>query len=339
MKNKEIAEILNITPAAVSMALNNKGGVSAVKKKRILELKYASSVQEKDTAAKKGSILFSIHKRSGDVIAETHFFVSLMAAIQERAEEHGYYIEIAHYDPKIDFQEFSSHINMEKTKGILVLATEMSSEDAAQYRALGKPMVVIDNWFEGEDYDCVLMDNVDGIKQAVAYAYKMGHRNIGFVQSKTNIYNFSERFEGFRQGMRKMNLPIQRKNIFRVKCTTDGAYEDMCAIIKKTSDLPTLFIVANDVMAVGVMNALKYAHYNVPKDVSIISFDNMPLTRHFFPAITSVNIQNDRIGHLAVDRLIEKLEKNQTDYFVHNLVGVNLVIRDSVYDLRGIADV
>lgn len=332
MRNKEIAEILHITPAAVSMALNNKGGVSQATKKKILELKYASSLSEKDKEKKKGSILFSIHKRNGNVISETHFFVSLMSAIQEQADRYGYYVDIIHYDPKMEFSEFISRIDMTNVKGLLVLATEMSSADAALYKTLEKPLVIIDNWFEGENYDCVLMDNVDGIKQAVRYGYKMGHRNIGFVKSKTEIYNFSERFEGFRQGMRSVGLPIYKKFIYSTKCTTDGAYEDMCRIIRSTKILPSLLIVSNDVMAIGIMNALKYAKYQVPRDISVISFDNMPIAKYFNPGITSVNIQNERIGHVAVERLVEKMERGLDDYFVHNLIGVNLEIRESVYD-------
>ena len=333
MKNKDIAKILNITPAAVSMALNNKGGVSEATKRKIMELKYAAPQQETERALKKGSILFSIHKRNGNVISETHFFVTLMSAIQEQAEKYQYFVNILHYDPKVEFHEFMSRVDMSDVKGILVLATEMTSEDAALYRALGKPLVIIDNWFEGEDYDCILMDNVDGIKQAVRYAYQMGHRKIGFVRSKTYLYNFNERFEGFRQGMREVGVPIYKKFIFYTKCTTDGAYEDMREIIKSSAAFPSLLIISNDVMALGIMNALKDAHYQIPRDISIISFDNMPITKYFTPAITSVNIKNEQIGHIAVDRLIEKIEKGRNDYFVHNLIGVNLEIRESVYDL------
>ena len=67
MRNKEIAEILHITPAAVSMALNNKGGVSESKRKKIFELKYASSQSPEEKEKKKGRILFFIHVKNGNV--------------------------------------------------------------------------------------------------------------------------------------------------------------------------------------------------------------------------------------------------------------------------------
>ena len=330
MRNKEIAEILHITPAAVSMALNNKGGVSESKRKKIFELKYASSQSPEEKEKKKGRILFFIHVKNGNVIAETHFFVTLMSAIQERAGYYGYFADIIRYNSKTQFREFISSVNMSNVCGILVLATEIDSEDAALYRDLGKPLVMIDNWFAGEDYDCILMDNIDGIKQAVRYACHMEHRNIGFVRSKIHIHNFDERYEGFCQGMREAGLPIIRKNIFSTKCTTDGAYEDMCAIIKKTPELPSLLIISNDVMAIGIVNALKYSHYRVPKDVSVISFDNMPIARYFSPTLTTVSIQDKQIGYVSVDRLIEKIEKGMDNYFVHNLIGVRLEIRESV---------
>lgn len=332
MRNKEIAEILHITPAAVSMALNNKGGVSEAKRRKIFELKYASSESPEEKEKMKGRILFFIHVKNGNVIAETHFFVTLMAAIQERAGHYGYFADIIRYDSKTDFREFISSVNMTNVCGILVLATEIDSKDAALYRELGKPLVMIDNWFEEEDYDCVLMDNIDGIKQAIRYAHRMNHRNIGFVRSKVHIHNFAERYKGFCQGMQETGLPLNKKYVFTTKCTTDGAYEDMCQIIRKMPELPSLLIISNDVMALGIVNALKYSHYRVPKDVSIISFDNMPIARYFNPALTTVGIQDKQIGFVAVDRLIEKIEKGMDTYFVHNLIGVRLQVRESVCD-------
>ena len=332
MTNKEIAEILNITPAAVSMALHNKGGVSSAKKKQILQLKYKSD-DVKVKTEKKGTLLFAIHKRNGNVISETHFFITIMATIQEFAEEKGYYVDIIHYDQKMDFNEFISRIDMDTISGILILATEMTSADVTLYKKFNKPLVIIDNWFPGEQYNCVLMDNEDGMRQAVRYAYEMGHRRIGFVRSKTPLNNFTERFNGYLRGMREVELPVYKKNIFYTKCTSDGAYEDMTEIIKNTKELPTCLLVSNDIMAMGIMNALKYAHYNVPKDVSIISFDNMPVAKYFNPAITSVNIHDEKIGIIAVRRMLEILEDDEKDYFVHNLVGVTLEIRESVYDL------
>ena len=137
MTNKEIAEILNITPAAVSMALHNKGGVSSAKKKQILQLKYKSD-DVKVKTEKKGTLLFAIHKRNGNVISETHFFITIMATIQEFAEEKGYYVDIIHYDQKMDFNEFISRIDMDTISGILILATEMTSADVTLYKKFNK---------------------------------------------------------------------------------------------------------------------------------------------------------------------------------------------------------
>ncbi len=336
MTNKEIAAILNVTPAAVSMALHNKGGVSESKRKRILELKYASSTRKEEQEKKKGRLLFVMHVKLGNVIAETNFFVTLMSTIQEHADRDGYFVDIIRYDSKVKFEDFFSQIDMQDVSGILVLATEINQEDAEKYRVFKKPVVFIDNYFECGDYDCVLMDNMDGIQRAVRYGYEMGHRNIGFVRSTTNIHNFQERYDGFLKGMKNVGLSVFKKYIYHTKCTTDGAYEDMCEIIAKTKDLPTLLIVCNDVMAIGIMNALKYSYYKIPRDISVISFDNMPITRYFSPALTSVSIQDNKIGKIAVDRLIEKIEHGKDDYFMRSLVGVGLEIRDSVSDLNDI---
>lgn len=329
MKNKEIAEALNISPAAVSMALNNKGGVSDVTMKKILDLKFSSQANE-ERIIKKGKLAFFVHIRNGNVISETYFFVMLMNEIKERAEKYGYYLNIIYYEQKDDYSDFILKNDISDVSGILVLATEMRNEDTDFYKKTGKPIVFIDNWFPGTKNDCVLMDNMDGVSQAVRYGFQMGHRKIGFVKSRVEINNFKERYEGFCLGMQDVGLKVEERYIYATKCTTDGAYEDMQTIIKDERMLPSLLIVSNDIMAIGIMNALKGANYNIPRDISIIGFDDMPVTKHFTPPITTVGINVEIIGDIAVDRLIEKIRNNNRKYFMHNAIGVDLVIRESV---------
>lgn len=336
MRNKEIAQILNISPAAVSMALNNKGGVSESTKKKILELKYAAPKKEEEAEHKKGSLLFSIHKKHGNVIAETHFFVTVMDAIQKQADALGYYVNIVHYEPSLPIEEFMGNVNMEEIKGILLLATEMNGADLAYYQKWEKPLVILDNWFAGRNLDCVLMDNVDGIIQAVAYACRKGHRKIGFVGSRTKLHNFQERYEGYKQGLRRAGLPYQSQYVYETRCSTEGACQDMLELLKEEKDWPSILIVSNDVMAIGIMNAFKQSGYQVGKDISIIGFDNMPIDQYLEPPLTSINIQNEKIGQIAVRRLVEKIEEDENDYSVHNQIGVNLVERKSVRDLTDI---
>lgn len=340
MKNKEIAEILNITPAAVSMALNNKGGVSEEKREKIFQLKYETSPNEKlnSSVPQKGRILFSIHKRTGSAILETQFFAFLMSSIQEEAERYGYLVDIVHYDQKLKFEDFMTQERLNSVQGIIVLATEMNSSDADLYYKLGKDVVYIDNWFARKPYDCVVMDNVDGIMQAVYYAYRMGHREIGFIGNPEASHNFVERYEGYRRAMHELRLPVDANNVYSMPFTTDGAYTEMRSIIRTCRRFPSCLIVGNDIMAIGVMNALKYAGYSIPKDISVIGFDDMPVSRYFDPPITSVGIQDRQIGKIAVRRLMERIEQNKRDFFVKNLVGVELQIRKSVLDLRSNTD-
>ena len=86
-------------------------------------------------------------------------------------------------------------------------------------------------------------------------------------------------------------------------------------------------------MAIGIMNAFRQSGYKVGQDISIIGFDNMPIDQYLEPPLTSINIQNEKIGQIAVKRLVEKIEQEENDYSVHNQIGVNLVERKSVRDL------
>lgn len=332
MKNKDIAQLLNISPAAVSMALNNKGGVSAVMKKKIIELKH-NSVPSQSGSGKAGTLLFCIHKNHGLVIAETNFFTTLIDTIQKKADEYGYYLRIVHCDPTLPLDKLISDEEMQTTKGILLLGTEMQADEINKYLEFKKELVVIDNRLYGKPINCVVMDNQDGIVQAVKYAFDKGHRKIGFVTSSIKVGNFEERLTGYKMGLNKVGLAYDSKYVYEVACTTDGALKDMQILVEREKDWPSLLIVANDIMAIGVMNAFKHAGYVVGKDISVIGFDNMPIDEYLEPPLTSINIMNEQIGRVAIKRLKEMVENNKDDYFSYNLIGVNLVERSSVKEI------
>ena len=127
IKNKDIAEILNISPAAVSLARNGKSGVSEQTRKQVYDLLRSMENKNRKEAETdpKGSITLVMHKKSGKIIAETQFFMMATEVIQEEAQRAGYCVTIMQYNETADVNEFIKSLKGLETKGILLLATEM----------------------------------------------------------------------------------------------------------------------------------------------------------------------------------------------------------------------
>ena len=335
LKNKEIADILKISPAAVSLALNNKYGVSEDTRRKVIALRNSSMAADYNDLQRRElnapQILFLVLKKHGFVISDTPFFMSLSEALYQRTSIEGYSLRVCYFHPEQDLQAYLDSLNVEQYDGILVLGTEADSQDIATICALNKPAVVLDAWIDDMDIDCVLMDNESGVLQGMKYAYAMGHRRIGFIGSQVRANNFRDRYCAYRAALNRLNLPYRREYVQYIRSTADGACADMQHILENGCEMPSLFVCANDIVAMGVINALTKRGYRVPDDVSIIGFDDMPVSAQFNPPITSVGINIRKIAKTAVETLVERMhEKENASVHVRTLVSVDLKIRSSV---------
>jgi LacI family transcriptional regulator len=129
-------------------------------------------------------------------------------------------------------------------------------------------------------------------------------------------------------------LPFSKQSLIPVQPGFEGAYKDMLSYLKEKKDLPQAFFCFNDVAAFGVIKALKDCGYKVPQDVSIIGFDDLPMSLMMEPRLTSVRVPTQLIGSLAARSLVEMLGPKTIHSSKGVLVHGKLVIRDSVIDRK-----
>jgi len=339
LKSKDIAEMLNISPSAVSLALNNKPGVSAETRNKVnalIEEYYASGKfveNNENTSTLKGSIALIIHRTAKKLlILPSLWFENTIDRAQAAALESDYKLEISYYNPNINQDAFINGLNDERIVGVVVFATEMSRDELDIYRHLDKPLVIADARFAAADIDTVTISNCNSVAYAVEYAYCQGHREIGFLKSKISINNFEDRFKGYKEGLSNAGIAYNEDYVFELGSTADGAYNDFMDILARPGiRLPTIFLSSLDYIVVGVMRALKTKGYKIPEDISLIGFDDIELCSELDPPLTTLRIKPD-IGPIAIERLIDKIN-GKNNYHLNIEVGTDLIIRDSVRKL------
>jgi LacI family transcriptional regulator len=214
-----------------------------------------------------------------------------------------------------------------------VLGTELNDHELSFFSELQSPMVFIDTYFPISVYDCVDMDNVDGVFKAVEHLYSMGHRNIGLVKSSYETRNFKMREAGFREAMDYFSLPVQEKCIVSVDPTFDGSNRDMGKYLGRKTSLPSAFFCMNDTISYGVIRALRASGANIPGDVSIIGFDDLPSSSLSEPPLTTIRVSTQQIGQRALEKLSERIA-GLFDHVTENiLISGKLVKRSSVRQL------
>ena len=339
LKNKEIAKILDISPAAVSLALNNRPGVSEETRSKVLRLakNQTNGVSGAAENHRLGTMLLSVHKRTGAIINEKPFFSIILESAQQEAMRLNYKMMIMHFLPEKRLDEYIEYLLTLEIDGVIVIATEMQQEDIEGYRRLRSrkkiPVVLMDSSFDLEDFDAVELDNTKAVYRAVAYAVSMGHRSIGYLASAVRIQNFIHSHDGFYKGIREFNLQGYPHPFISLPADIDGAYREMYRFLADRTagfEMPTLFIADLDYIALGAMRALKEYGYRVPEDISLIGYDGIAAGEISDPPLTTTNVNKYDIGRLAVKRLVEKIKGNES-FYTTTQVSSTLEKRGSVF--------
>lgn len=307
VKAVDIARKLNISKATVSLALNNKPGVSVKTKNRIYqcmeELNNGIDSLEKTEEApliKKEIKIIIINNKLGMIQdAELDLWTDVFAVFDMKVRELGYTLGVTYV--KSDIQSMNQVIkdaNEEKVAGVILYATEMRQEQFEPFRMIRKPMIIYDNDLS-QEYNCVAIDGVTAIRDVVDMLVARGCRNIKYLANTVNIYNFQQRRAGYRAGLRKNRLELYEDSIVPIGDRIDNVYQNMRKYLENNK-LPDAFIMENYQVSIGVIRALREKHIAVPKEISLVGVDEFPsyLTGDFL--LTTVRVEHVERAHVAM---------------------------------------
>jgi LacI family transcriptional regulator len=336
---RDVAKAAGVSPATASLVFRGKPGVGRETRKRVLSIardmgfEYETRVPTQKTS----TILLVIYKRSGQVVGETPFFEELIKGVSDATYRSGYHrLSISYFYAQQSASEQIKSLRSVKCSGIILLATEMLSVDVSQFERLGVPIVILDNWFPTKPMDSVVIDNQHGAWEASRYLISKGHTNIGYLHSKVEIRNFLERRVGWHSAVQGVIETEGNPNRFiaRVGSTTESAYHDMLAYLDTNPDLPTAYFADNDVIAEGCIRAMQERGIRIPEDVSVVGFDDAPMTELVNPPLTTMSVPKAAMGALAVKRLVTLIQGDTLGEAVRISVLPKVVERESVKPLE-----
>lgn len=329
----KLSKLTGFSPATVSNALNNKRGVNRETAEKIIkvaqELGYLST-------PKVNSIKLVIYKISGKVVADTPFFIGLIEGIERACRESNFNMVICNINQnEQDYRERIQELIMDPSSAILLLATELMELDMEAFSHAICPIIVLDAWFHQMQFDTVVTNNEDSVRASVDYLVKQGHQDIGCLVSSVITKNFIERKKGYQFAMLEHHLPLREEVIVPLTPTMEGSYKDMCEYLQKNVPLPTAFVAGNDIIALGALKALKEYGYQIPDDVSLIGFDDLPFCEISTPSLTTIRFFQQELGKVAVQRLIQRIQNNNI-VPVRIQISTKLVERESVKTIKKI---
>ena len=330
---KALAAKLGLSESAISLALNDKPGVSRETRRRVIEAAkaYGYDFSKKASAAtgRKGTICFAIYKKSGAVVSDTPFFSTLTDGISMGCRRQHYDCVVRYLYEDDDIADQVYTLGASQFSGIILLATEIDEGTLKGFNRLSIPMVVLDAYYEKLDFNFILINNVQGAYMATEHLIKKRRTQPGYLRSDYWISNFEQRADGFYKAIRAAGMSTAKSQVLRLTPSQEGAYADMKRLLNAGERPVDCYFADNDLIAIGAILALKEAGYRVPEDVAVVGFDDMPACEYMDPQLTTIMVPKLFMGETAAMRVIQLIEGANTQPLKIE-VSTKLVRRRSV---------
>ena len=336
MNLEGIARKAGVSTATVSLALNNRHGVSKKTRERILGIARDVGYKRRTSrASQRGTIQFLKIIRHGRTLNEDHnvFIADYIDGITHTAKDVHLRIEFASVAGSVTMNDLLSQMEQQDVAGFAVLGTELGEEEIRSIASVQKPVVFLDTYFSFLPFDFVDMDNLESVFRVVSRLAETGHRTIGMVTSPVQVTNFRLREEAFRECLKLLGRRFEEEYLFSVDSTYQGAWQEFAGHLRAGRRLPEGLFCCNDIVGLGVARALKDAGLKVPDDVSLVGFDDLPASKHSDPPLSTIRVFKKEIGSAAVLLLRERIDHPEKPC-AKVVIGGDLVARQSIRQRR-----
>ena len=315
--------------ATVSRVLNASAPVRDHTRDRVLqvarELHFAPNGAARTLKRRQASALGVILP---DLYGE--FFSELLRGIDLEAQRagHALLVSSSHHDARgvaVAVRAMRGRVD-----GLLVMAPDVSSASLASVLPDGLPTVFLNAPPIKGATAAVSVDNVGGTRAVVRHLARLGHERIAFVCGPPRNADAAARLRGFRVAMRAARLDVHDSLVMRGDFTEEGGWKAARELIVQAGPRPTALFAANDAMAVGALLALHEAGVDIPREMSVVGFDDIPIARYVTPSLTTVRVAIDVLGARAAALLFRALATPLAHDAAHReVVPAELVVRHS----------
>jgi LacI family transcriptional regulator len=327
---KQVASLAGTSIASVSRVVNENGYVSQALRERILkvmrELHYEPSANAKSLRSGESRLV-------GVMLPtiEVPFFGILAHAIEQKLFSAGYSafvcstLENEEYEKRYVNMLCSHHVD-----GVIVASAHGSKHHFARFTEQRIPVIAIDRPLPDVASKTISVDHEDGGRRMVEHLLSLGHKRIAVIGAPVHSEPIGKRLLGVRAGIAQAGLNLNKKQVLIGEVHTfEACYELARKALSETAGLTGL-IGLTDIAAVAAMHAANDAGLNVPGQMSIIGFDDVPLAAHVIPGLTTIAQPIKEIGERAVERLRERMASPDEKFSeAQEWMQLRLIVRGS----------
>ena len=329
----DIARMANVSKTTVSFVLNNKEGVSEKTRQNVLSIiektNYKPELNSKRLYYHKSFTIAVVFDKSAPAF-DNMFYFGIMNALLKRCTVYDYALIYSEYNLEGDILQLPENITNKDVDGLIFLK-DIPIILISKLHSLGIPFVVADDHSEHSSLHTVKADYRLAAYTAVQYLIQQGHKQIGFIGNRKLPSFYSQVVTGYQEALRESNLSLDLAYFFD-SIQERESVESVVSTLRSLPSLPTAIFCMEDILAIELIRYLQAHGLSVPGDVSVISIDDILLSEHIYPSLTTVSINKEEMGYYAIDMLIALIDnKNQKSITISSN---NLIVRESVKKLN-----
>jgi LacI family transcriptional regulator len=325
----DVARVANVSIATVSHVINGTRFVSAERVERVhaamQELGYTPDATARSLRVGRTDTI-------GLVVPDNTnpFFAALARWIEEAGFEAGYTTILANSNERPDREHrYVSALVSKRVDGLILAPSRGDHETLARLLAnAGTPVVIVDREAALPRADFVMYDNEGGSHEAARYLIELGHARIAYVAGPADTTSGTERVIGFRRALTEAGLAVSDNPVVEADFHFEGG-RDACARLLGTGGRFTALFAANDLMAAGALRELATRGISVPRDMSLIGFDDAPLAKMLSPALTTIRQPPREMAQTAVSLLLSRVTGTDGSKPTRHVLPTALVVRES----------
>jgi LacI family transcriptional regulator len=325
---KDIAERAGVTSATVSMVINNKPNISVATRKKVLriarELNYYPNAIARGLATRKANAIGVIVPNLA-----SSFVVRILQGIKSTNRDIDYTVQL--FDTigqrETEAQLFQRLARERRIDGAILISSTVTDDELRVFKDESVPCIVVAR--QCDFLDSVYVNNARGADDATDYLLNNGHTSIACVICRKQSLPTDDRLVGYETALKRHGQTLDQSMVFDVSDDTVAEGKKIFEKIMGASKKPSaVFVPAGDMVAIGIIKEAKRVGINVPRELAVVGFDDIPAAEVVEPTLTTVRQPKLEMGDHAINIIIDKVEGRETA-LKHKELPTKLIKRES----------
>lgn len=336
---RDVAERADVHPSTVSRVFSGSASISEATKKRVVaaaeELDFWPNAIARSLSIQKTNTLGIVIPYVFEGFFDDIFFPQIMRGMLNAAYDHGYRLIVGGSDGyQNEIEQIKEIMGSNQADGIVVMSSRLDVDTVGALIKQGTPFVLLGHppSREYEEIFWVDVNNYSATQQAVDYLISLGHRRIAYVGGDPEVITTQERERAYRRCLQETGIEINPGWIDYGYFAEEGGSVAVERMMALEGEMPTAYYAANDLMAFGVIRALKGFGFSVPEDVSVIGTNDSPAALQISPALTTIQVPYAEMAGEAVELLIGQINGERKKP-ANRVLDCSLVVRGTTAPL------